>query len=198
MKALLSICLLWVSFSLFSQNNILSEAVFSSEENIQEATIDVLFLCRESIDRATNNEKLVFLEDDWKDAILLDFQNKAYRLKSRYQVMNDEMQIQYDESTKALFPQKIKAIKVGQMVFVPIAFEQEGYETYGYFEVLSDGKKMLLKRYEHINGKIMEQLYVKTENKPAERLKCNRSSVLKALESAKKQVQQFASQKGLS
>ena len=171
------LCLISPSYAQQENTNIFD--LFVQNELSTDSSNELLFICRASNDDNTTEHV------DLKSGILIDYDNNAYPIEGNYNIKSDEMQILLQNKPRVIFPQKIKAIKVGEMVFAPCEFEGEDALTYGYFQVLSSSKIDLLKRFETDKGMIVESYYVRKEEEVAKPIKLNKGSLLKYLDDSK-------------
>ena len=64
----------------------------------------------------------VFLNEDFKDGILLDKSNEKFRIKGRYNAEIDEMQILVDGEVRSVLYGKVNAIALETQIFIPKVF----------------------------------------------------------------------------
>jgi len=159
----------------YTQENQTISELFTLDDSIAGTENDLLFICRAASEG--NPEK-----KNWKTGILIDYDNKTHQVQGHYDAGSDEMRILLQNQSRTIFPQKIKAIKVGKMIFVPHEFEGQETLTYGYFQVLSSGKINLLKRFENDKGEIVKYFYTRKMEEPAKLIKLNKNSILKSLD----------------
>lgn len=168
------IVLLYFATPLNAQDNHAITELFAQNEFSSNSENDLLFVCRASLDEQVKQDK-------WKSGILIDYNNKAHRVESHYNAATDEMQILLNNQSRTLYPQKIKAIKVGEMIFVPYEYEGSEALTYGYFQVLSSNRIDLLVRFENMN----KIFYTRKEEEAAKSLKLSKGSIIKELDDKK-------------
>ena len=137
---------------------------------------DILFVLRETVDLSSS---LTF-----QNAVLIDYKDQAFKTAGRYRPESDEIEIKIDERVKTVYPQKVKAVKIGKMIFIPLEIPAAGNENTGYFQIISTGKKSLLKRYVSENGKTEKQFYILDEDKPR-LLETKKKCILKELDDDK-------------
>jgi len=169
------LCLIGPSYG---QNSSHINNLFVQNEFSENSENDLLFVCRTSINDPSEKK-------EWTTSVLIDYKDQAHQVKGHYDVSTDEIQILLQNQPRTIFPQKIKAIKVGQMIFVPCEFEGQDALTYGYFQVLSSNKIDLLKRFENNNGMIDKSFYIRKKDEAAKLLKLNNAFVLKHLNDGK-------------
>lgn len=190
-KIVLASLYLFFSMVLVAQNETKKEDIstaFSRAEEVKSEN-DILFISR------TANGSSEEEREEWQETSILDNTNKKHQIKGRYCIKRDEFQILVDDQKKVIFPQKIKAIKIGEMVFVPADYATKESLAYGYFRIVSDGEIKLLDRFENVNGSVVKQLYTRKEGEAAYLLKQNKKSVFKVIGTSA--VKQFYSRKGL-
>ena len=157
------------------------------------------------------------LDQEWAEGVILSFEGELYRAQLRYDAYNDEMQVLSDGKTKALYPARIKGVRLGEQVFVPHAFiENKDKPGMGFFVVLAAGEISLLKRYEAIQQQaaeihptqgrkltgdikivIEEAYYYSSKNRPAAKLRTSKGSVLDVLNKRRKAVAKYAKENDL-
>ena len=166
--------ILCLTMNLSAQDNFNPSQLFAQNEFSSNSTNDLLFVCRASIDKETEKE-------EFKSGILIDYNNVSHKVEGHYDVLNDEMKILLKDQKKTVFPQKILAIKVGEMIFVPCEFEGEEALIFGYFQVLSGSKIDLLMRYENNAESLKKIYYTRKKDEAAKILKINKKSICKSL-----------------
>ncbi len=166
--------LLCFTASISAQDSTAISELFAQNEFSSNSDNDLLFICRASLDEHAKQDK-------WEAGILIDYNDKAHHVESHYNSTTDEMQILLRNQSRTLYPQKVKAIKVGEMIFVPCEYKGSETLTYGYFQVLSSNRIDLLVRFENMN----KAFYTRKENAPAKSLKLSKSSIIKELDDKK-------------
>ena len=157
MKNLLTTCLVVFCFLFTTQ----TYSQLSSELASQTATPKkkqnsnkLYFLATESFPLDISGKK--FLNNEFVEGIIIDFENESIDVPVRYRFADDEMQITHLNKIKAIYPSKVKQIifKNGNQskAFVPAEFLTKKVKNYGYFELVSKGKISLLRAYRS-NGK---------------------------------------------
>lgn len=159
---------------IFAQDNSNVSELFVHNEFSNNSDNDLLFVCRNSNDEASKLK-------EWESSILIDYKNQSHQVKSNYDVATDEVQILLKDQIRTIFPQKIVAIKVGQMILVPCEFEGQDALAYGYFQVVSSNRIDLLVRYENEGGTIRKSYYTRKKDEAAKLLKINKSYLIKNL-----------------
>jgi len=166
------LCLINTSYA---QESVNITELFTQNEFSETSDNDLLFICRAPV-------KDVSKKNDWEKGILIDNNNKAHQVNGHYDAKSDEMQILLQNEPRTVFPQKIKAIKVGKMIFVPSEFEGQESLTYGYFQVLSSNKIDLLKRFENDKGVISKSFFTRKKDEAAKPIKLNKKCLLNTLD----------------
>ncbi|MEM9824503.1 MAG: hypothetical protein AAF985_25680, partial [Bacteroidota bacterium] len=156
-----------------------------------------------------------FLSEDWESGLVLMPDNKAYGVEGRYDIHNDEMQILVEGKVKVLQPHQIKAISLGNQIFVYRSFTEGEAAQKGYFEILVEGKVSLFLRRttktkranpHPVLGSVnddfkvvtKESLYYRKRDKPLRYLKRKKKAVLTALSRKKKAITQLAKEERLN
>lgn len=81
------------------------------------------------------------------DIIIDNF--KFVGIPLRYNIYNDDIEFQKDDQILAIAnPHEVRRIFIGDMAFIYSAYILSKEQTYGYFQLLSDGKAKVLKKYE--------------------------------------------------
>lgn len=89
-----------------------------------------------------------FLDENWREGAILSQEDESGVAQIRYKVLNDEMQVLVEGKIMALTPAKIKALRIGDKIFITAPyFPDGGTMTLGFFELLAEGEVELLKRY---------------------------------------------------
>ncbi|HQU57986.1 MAG: hypothetical protein KDD02_08835 [Phaeodactylibacter sp.] len=158
----------------------------------------------------------LFLNEQWQEARVLTPGNEVIVTKGRYRIFDDEMQVLNAENeVLALYPAKVRAIAIGEQVFIPLQFRSpEGKNTVGFFQLLVEGEMDLLlrrnmelvksdynpalnigDRNDHLE--IQETYYYRYQDGNPQLLRQSKSGVLKALGRRKKAVASFAKENQL-
>ena len=87
-----------------------------------------------------------FLSDTWEKGLVLMPDNQAYSIKGRYDIHNDQMLILVKDKIQALQPEQVKAVSLGERIFVYRIFQGGDKAAKGYFEILVEGKVPLFMR----------------------------------------------------
>jgi len=183
------IALLCITMPSYAQDGSNISELFTQNEFSTDSDNDLLFVCR-----ASTNE--TDLSNVWKPSVLIDYKNKAHHVEGHYNIAKDEIHILLQNQARTVFPQKIKAVKVGEMIFVPCEFEGQASLAYGYFQVLSSNKIDLLKRFENEKGMLVKAFYTRKKDEIAQFIKLNKNSLLKYLDD--KQTTKYVNDKKLS
>lgn len=90
-----------------------------------------------------------FLIEDWqKGTIIMNNGDTVVSILLRYNVYKDEMQIQDKDIAYIIGrPDSIKMLKLGDLSFVYLSYNEEGKHKKGFFEVLSQGSTCLLQHH---------------------------------------------------
>lgn len=171
----------------YGQSNVSIFELFAQNEFSTNSENDLLFVCRVSVDDNSKGK-------EWKKGVLIDYDNKAHEIEGNYDESSDEIQILLHNKSKIIFPQKIKAIKVGETIYIPCEYAEDNSLTYGYFQVLSSRKVDLLKKVEIDKGKT--EFYVRRNSEIAKPLKLSKNNILKFLNDER--VNKFMRDKNLS
>lgn len=168
--------------------------------------------------RMANVEGSGLLNQEWTEGVILSFDDERYRAQLRYDAFNDEMQVLSDGKTKALYPARIKGVRLNDQIFVPYPFvEGKDSPKTGFFEVLAQGEVTLLKRYKAVQqqvaeihptqGKrltgdieivILEAYFYSSKGRPAAKLRTSKGGVMSVLNKRRKAVAQYAKENGLN
>ena len=138
----------------------------------------------------------------------------SYKLHNEA-AQSSEIQVLADGKIRALFPNKVKGVSLGDQIFAPYDYVSEGnVQAKVFFEVLEEGKISLLRRYSTTHEKadfhpvlgavgndlkvvVQKDLYYKRAGQPAQKLKKGKKSVLSLFERKANNVQQFAREQRL-
>ncbi len=173
-------------------------------------TTELFFITRNSVDKKTVGNPYLF---DWREAFLVSNEDEVFNVRARYRVFDDEFQIMMNGKVKAIYPQMVKGIIFKDQAFVPAKFEVNDRVAYSFFELLSEGDVLLLKRYGmevkgtkdgflKMSNKVSNLYYKYTDEEnaisdKAEELSLKSKNVLQALGEYKEEIQQFANTSGL-
>lgn len=158
-----------------------------------------------------------YLQEDFTEGFLMSKDMKIYRVKGRYDAFNDEVQVVSDkQQIQAIFPERVKAVSLGGQIFVPHLIEgNKGNLSWGFFELLSEGKVHLLKRYyatsqavkDHpvlgsvgndFEVTINKKIYVAFPKQTAKKLKKGKKHILKLLADEKGAIMRFVKKNKLT
>lgn len=158
----------------------------------------------------------IYLNSQWLPGKVLTKDTVLVEAPLRYRVYDDEMQVLVNGQTKALFPEQIRAVSIGERIFVPLEYKaSKKKKAFAYFELLVEGDLSLLLRREleikpadynpalnigsrHDQVITNEVFYYKKEGKLPLSFKQTTKSVLKVLGARKKAVAQFAKENNLT
>lgn len=195
-----SCCFQFVATAQLS-NDLISETQKKSAAKENQDSNKLYFLVTESFPLEKKGK--IYLNNQFVEGTIIDFEGDTFRVPLRYRFADDQMQITHLGKTKALYPQKINKVVFENgsqtQTFAPLEYAEEDVKVFGYFEVLSSGKVMLLKAYRK-KGKdgIKTILYTKKEGELAEEFKAKKSCVLKTLKSNKSEVSKYISKEKLN
>ncbi|MCB0595650.1 MAG: hypothetical protein H6557_27095 [Lewinellaceae bacterium] len=156
-------------------------------------------------------EGSLFLDERWQDAHILTPDDEVVKVKARYRIYDDEMQIlSPDKEVLGLYPAKVRAIAIGKQVFVPLEFRNlAGKNKMGFFQLLVEGEMALLLRrsLELVKSdynpalnigdrndrlELQEAYYYRRGSDQPSLLRQTKSAVLKALGRRKKAISEYA------
>jgi hypothetical protein len=140
----------------------------------------------------------IFLDEAFRDGVVLDRENKGGKALLRFNILANEVQISANGQVLALYPEKIKAARIHDMIFVPVSFlDDSGNQQVRYMELLVEGDPVLVKNYRCERRKteihpavatandweyiVESDLFFQHEGLPAQKLKKNKKAVLEAL-----------------
>lgn len=154
-------------------------------------------------------EGSLYLNEKWSEGLLLTLADQIIQVPARYRVYDDEIQILFEGKAMGVFPDSIKAIKIGNQVFLPLHYLNGKKKQKSYFELLSEGHVDLLVHREMELQKsdynpalnigrrndefVIKETYYYRKNKGTLRpFKQTKSEVLTVLSNRKKAVAQYA------
>ena len=164
-------------------------------------TNKLYFLSRESF--PLDEPGRLYLDSNFRNGLIVDFENEEINVEVRYRIADDEMQILHLGQEKALYPSKVNQIsfKSGttSLTFVPAEYEAKKNRTYGYFELLSNGNVKLLRSYRK-NGKnkVKTSYYIQIGEEIAKPFKVRRSSIMKAFKNLNNEASDFISSNNIN
>jgi len=98
-----------------------------------------------------DNSRYLLLEEaymnDWEDAFLVVNEKEIYSIKARYHIFDDTFYMLFNGTQKAIYPHLIQGVVFKNKVFVSRKEMLDSGLKDGYYEVLSSGKKELLKKH---------------------------------------------------
>ena len=93
----------------------------------------------------------IYLDEGWQEGVILSGDDESGNANIRYNVLSDEMQVLVNGQILALVSSKIKALRIGEQVFITAPYiRDQKLVSLGYFELLADGKIQLLRKYKCI------------------------------------------------
>lgn len=160
-----------------------------------------------------NVEGSVFLDEDWKDGLAMTNEEKVYQIQGRFNAKDGEVQILINKEIKALSPEEMKVVSIGEQVFAPYTYSTKEIEKATcFFEIVVEGKIMLLQKYsidytaadfhpvlgsvgKDMKVVIKKDLYYAKTDKTALKLKRGKKNVLGVFGRQSSRVQGFARKK---
>ena len=148
-----------------------------------------------------------YLKADWEMGNLQTTDQKIITdVAFMYNVTFDKFEIRADVN-----PSVVKRINFGGKVFIYSDFIQDDLTRSGYFELLSEGRTVLLKRYSvqttaakggalvghDAYQNINQDLYVKKENEPAVLIKRKKTDIIDALADHKTELEKYTAENHL-
>lgn len=137
----------------------------------------LLFLIHDSNKYLTLEEAYF---NDWEDAFLVVSEKEVYSIKARYHIFEDTFYMLFNGTQKAIYPHLIQGVIFKNKVFVSRKEMLDSGLKDGYYEVLSSGKKELLKKYVYNykiakNGSIKlgtrkEDIYIQGNHETVQRI----------------------------
>ena len=154
-------------------------------------------------------EGSLYLNEKWSESLLLTLRDEVIQMPARYRVYDDEVQILFEGKEMKLFPDSVRAVKIGTQVFLPLVYSDGKKKQKSYFELLVEGTvDLLLHREMEIQKSdynpalnigrrndefvIKETYYYRKKSGNLRPLKQTKSDVLKVLSNRKKAIAQFA------
>lgn len=173
----------------------------NQSKRIQKESNKLFFLVKESYPLKKNGRE--FLTENFINSTLIDFEGETFEVELRYRLANDEMQIIHEKKQKALYPQKVRKLIFKkddtEQVFVPAEYFGKKTTNLGYFELLAEGKIKLLKQYQKRGKrKVKTDLFIQTEDNPAECFKVKKFAVLKLMNRHQSEISKFISENDLN
>ena len=84
------------------------------------------FIAMDSYLTTARKPKLVegslYLNERWSESLLLTHTDQVVPVPARYRIYDDQIQILHNGKEMKLFPDSIKAIKIGKRVFLPLSY----------------------------------------------------------------------------
>jgi len=161
------------------------------------------FLATESFPLDTDGKK--FLNDEFVEGVIIDFENESFDIPVRYRFADDEMQIHHLNKVKAVYPSKIKQIifknRTDVKAFIPAEYLEKKVKNYGYFELISKGKISLLKAYRKSgkDGVKTKVFYLESgENNLATPISKKKSKVLNVFGDRKSEMAKYVAKYSLN
>jgi hypothetical protein len=157
----------------------------------------------------------IYLDENWQEGAIISQEDQSGSAQVRYKVLLDEMQVLVDGKVMALTPAKIKAMRIGQKIFITSPFvAANGTMTIGFFELLAEGELELLKRYwcdtrpteyhpavataKDVEYVIKEEYYYRWQKDYAKPLKRTKKNVLELFEGRWKEAADYAGKEKLN
>jgi hypothetical protein len=149
-----------------------------------------------------------YLFDDWKPGyVVLKDNSRIDDLQFRYNIYFHQMQFIHEGDTLAFSdPGEIAFFMFGNQKMIYTDYFSEGQAKMDFFCVLHEGKYSLLKRYlvkyhetaDPANPECNKdvfinccELYLKTENEPAQQINCSKKGILNAFSDKKAEIKAF-------
>lgn len=208
MKFTQLLIILFVSLSSLSLHAQLSSELVGKGNNEKEDTIKPIqnssklyFIATQSL--PLDKEGTLYLNDNFVEGIIFDYDNEPLATSVRYRFIDDEMQIFHLGQEKSVYPQKVHKIifknKGGDQIFIPAEYIEDNIKVFGYFEVMYEGNTKILKAYRKgKNDKINTSFYVKKDDGIAYKLKTKKSSIIKFLEDKKDPITRYIAKNNIN
>lgn len=88
----------------------------------------------------------VFEFDDWTPMLVTDLKDQQLKLDScNYHLEDETIFFLRDNKLYYLFPSQIKSAAAGERVFIPVSEKNTKHGPFKYYELLAEGKMILLK-----------------------------------------------------
>lgn len=160
-------------------------------------------------------KKVSYLDPGWQFGLLLTRQGNVRFFSGRYNLNLDAVELRMGEERKAINPNKINAILLGNRILMPLEYESEGSPRKGYFEVLYEGDLSLLQRhhlvYERVGSNplvtsmggatrfsVEETLFYKENGNPAQILSRGKRGLKKCMHDKEEAITQFIDEKNIN
>jgi len=179
----LSITLLFSS-QIFSQQNPNYLALKRAKTDYSDVN-QLLFYCRKN-----NDVDLRSKDIPWKKGVLLTTTNDTLVVPLSIDIPKDEIVIQIGKTPHIIFQKKVKAIAVGNKVYIATEYPEKDQLFYSYFELISEGNVSLLLKNNH-------DFYYKEEDKPAQKIKNSRKNICNILQNTYPSAKQIIKDKRL-
>jgi len=178
--------------SLYTQTASNTQPSVHTPQKKMETNQDLHFLCRLSVSQSFSNKE--FLNPIFEDAELSAFSGKQYKVKARFNIHQDEMQIFFNEKIYVLYPHLIDEIQLNGIVYSPKMIQMSESEHYAYLKKLVNGKMELL---QGAQPSTQQNFYVH-KGDSTQKLKLKRKSVLAVFEDKSTQISRFLAEKDLN
>ncbi|MBR9921295.1 MAG: hypothetical protein GYB31_10690 [Bacteroidetes bacterium] len=139
----------------------------------------ILFLCRSGQNLVLKKQKRLYFNEVWADGMVLDHSNQFFDVDIKYRLYDGEMIIKVKDDPCVLQRPTIQALQFGGMVFVSLPFENEREEEdHGYFELITDGKIRLLRKFELKGERLKHCYFIQFDNGSAKPFKPSQKAFL--------------------
>ena len=105
----------------------------------------LLFLVKPSNEKL--HSKKLLLTDSLEKCLIITQEGQQYQTTCRYFILEDQIEIFEEKNRYILQANQIQAIKIADRIFVCKSYSFGGSIFYGYFQLLTEGKFNLLKKY---------------------------------------------------
>ncbi|MEL6721413.1 MAG: hypothetical protein AAFP82_22125, partial [Bacteroidota bacterium] len=105
---------------------------------------NLLFLVHENNKHTTFETTYL---NKWEDAFLVVSENEIYSIKARYNIFEDAFYTKLHGKEKIIYPHLIQGVVFKDRIFVSRKEMLDSGLKDGYYELLSDGTKELLRKY---------------------------------------------------
>jgi hypothetical protein len=156
-------CFTFIISGIWAQQNLTLLTTLSNYDILNKQNYaDVLFFSHKNVSQdVVGNPHPLF---DWRNALLVSKNNKIYSVSARYSPFGDNFQVTYEQQQRTIDASAVKAIAVGERLFISSKYEnKKATLSNAFFELLSDGEVKLMQRYVPSTTEINQQQIVINE-----------------------------------
>lgn len=179
---------------------------------------DIIKATDPSVNSMVNKTYVVgsyYIPEKFEEGMILNRHNQTEKVKLRYSIKKDHIEILKNNAAYTLNPQLCKGVVIGNRIFIPYEVDKGNKVEFQYFELLVEGEISLLKKYDFVLRRsdsqqyqskkldhdeiiVTEKLYTISELNGLQKLKKKKKEILTLFQMKAEEVSEFIERSQLS